>query len=87
MICGSMGTQPFYVKKYGRKELPNVSNVQVNVCKLNDGVSLEEYNEVTEDYVKWSKKNDVETFYVRHFPLFSHSTTVNPLEIMKSRKF
>lgn len=25
MICGSMGTQPFYVKRYGRKELPNVS--------------------------------------------------------------
>jgi CDP-6-deoxy-D-xylo-4-hexulose-3-dehydrase len=25
MICGSMGTQPFYVRKYGRKELPNVS--------------------------------------------------------------
>ena len=25
MICGSMGTQPFYVKKYGRKELPNSS--------------------------------------------------------------
>ena len=25
MICGSMGTQPFYVKKYGRLELPNVS--------------------------------------------------------------
>tara|TARA_R110002167_G_scaffold45006_2_gene135236 strand:- start:1770 stop:2915 length:1146 start_codon:yes stop_codon:yes gene_type:complete len=25
MICGSMGTQPFYVKKYGRNELPNVS--------------------------------------------------------------
>lgn len=23
MICGSMGTQPFYVKKYGKKELPN----------------------------------------------------------------
>ena len=27
MICGSMGTQPFYVKRYGRKELPNVSMV------------------------------------------------------------
>ena len=27
MICGSMGTQPFYVKKYGRKELPNVSYI------------------------------------------------------------
>ena len=25
MICGSMGTQPFYVKKYGRLKLPNVS--------------------------------------------------------------
>ena len=27
MICGSMGTQPFYVKKYGGLELPNVSVV------------------------------------------------------------
>ena len=27
MICGSMGTQPFYVKKYGKLELPNVSIV------------------------------------------------------------
>lgn len=27
MICGSMGTQPFYVKQYGRKELPNVSYI------------------------------------------------------------
>jgi|TARA_R110002167_G_scaffold20002_14_gene73479 CDP-6-deoxy-D-xylo-4-hexulose-3-dehydrase len=25
MICGSMGTQPFYVKRYGKKELPNAS--------------------------------------------------------------
>ena len=23
MICGSMGKQPFYVKKYGKKYLPN----------------------------------------------------------------
>ena len=61
------------------EELPNVSNVQVNVCKLKEGVSLKEYNAVTEDYIKWSKKNNVETFYVRHFPLFSHGTTGNPL--------
>ena len=27
MICGSMGTQPFYVKKYGRKKLTNVSKI------------------------------------------------------------
>jgi len=25
MICGSMGTQPFYVKEYGKLKLPNVS--------------------------------------------------------------
>ena len=25
MICGSMGIQPFYVKKYGRQELPIAS--------------------------------------------------------------
>jgi CDP-6-deoxy-D-xylo-4-hexulose-3-dehydrase len=27
MICGSMGTQPFYVKEYGRLELPNVKEI------------------------------------------------------------
>jgi CDP-6-deoxy-D-xylo-4-hexulose-3-dehydrase len=27
MICGSMGTQPFYVKEYGKLELPNVTEV------------------------------------------------------------
>jgi len=27
MVCGSMGTQPFYVKRYGRLELPNVTEV------------------------------------------------------------
>ena len=29
MICGSMGTQPFYVKEWGRKELPNVTMVDL----------------------------------------------------------
>lgn len=32
LICGSMGTQPFYIKKYGRIELPNVS--KVDTCGL-----------------------------------------------------
>ena len=27
MICGSMGTQPFYVKRHGKLELPNVSEI------------------------------------------------------------
>ena len=29
MICGSMGTQPFYVKKYGKLELPNVTIIDL----------------------------------------------------------
>ncbi len=29
MICGSMGTQPFYIKEWGRKELPNVTMVDL----------------------------------------------------------
>jgi CDP-4-dehydro-6-deoxyglucose reductase, E1 len=32
LICGSMGTQPFYTEIYGRKELPNVS--QVDDCGI-----------------------------------------------------
>ena len=32
LICGSMGTQPFYIKKYGRVELPNVT--KVDTCGL-----------------------------------------------------
>ena len=32
MICGSMGTQPFYVKRYGRFELPNVMNIDKYGC-------------------------------------------------------
>lgn len=27
LICGSMGIQPFYIKEYGRLELPNVSKI------------------------------------------------------------
>ena len=41
------------------QELPNVANVQVNVCKLNEGVTMDQYEVVTQDYVSWSKKNNV----------------------------
>ena len=34
------------------EELPNISNVQVNVCKLKEGVSLKEYNAVYDEYSK-----------------------------------
>ena len=33
-------------------------SVQAQICNLNDGVSLSDYNKVTEKYKKWAKKND-----------------------------
>ena len=49
MICGSMGPQPFYVKKYGRVELPNVSIIDELGCYVPNNPSLTE-----EDIVKVS---------------------------------
>ena len=37
-------------------------NFQVNFCKLNDGSSMEDYSDAVNNYIKWSKKNDVEAF-------------------------
>jgi len=49
MICGSMGTQPFYVKKYGRKELPNVSQIDKYGFYIpnHPGLSKEEILKIT----------------------------------------
>jgi hypothetical protein len=38
------------------EELPNVANVQVNICKLKEGVSLKEYKEVTQELCQMVKK-------------------------------
>lgn len=32
LICGSMGTQPFYVDRFGRRELPNASIIDRQGC-------------------------------------------------------
>lgn len=45
LICGSMGTQPFYVKKYGRLELPNVS--KVDKC----GMYIPNHPQLTEEEI------------------------------------
>ena len=54
-------------------------NVQVNVCSLNEGKSLAQYNRMNEKYFAWAKANGVETTFVRHTPLFSHANGNNPL--------
>ena len=45
MICGSMGTQPFYVKHYGRLELPNVSLID------RDGFYVPNHPKLTTDEI------------------------------------
>ena len=52
-------------------------NFQVNFCKLNDGSSMEDYADAVDNYIKWSKKNDVEVYVSRQMPLFPHDNFVS----------
>jgi hypothetical protein len=53
-------------------------NVQANLCKLNPGVSEEDYDDMVNDYFDWARKNDVEPVFVRQKPVFSHANASNP---------
>ncbi len=59
MICGSMGTQPFYVKHYGELKLPNVSVIDKygfyvpNNPKLSSEEILFISNIINEEITKW----------------------------------
>jgi CDP-6-deoxy-D-xylo-4-hexulose-3-dehydrase len=50
MICGSMGIQPFYVKHYGRLELPNVSLID------RDGFYVPNHPKLTVDEITFISK-------------------------------
>ena len=54
LICGSMGTQPFYIKKYGRVELPNVT--KIDECGLyipnHPNLTEEEINRMCDCIIK-----------------------------------
>ena len=54
----------------------NYFNFQVNFCKLNEGNSMEDYSAAVDDYIKWSKKNDVEVYVARQMPLFPHDNFI-----------
>ena len=49
-------------------------SIQAQMCKLNEGVTIAQYDKLINKYIKWSKKNDVETFFARQIPLFTHDT-------------
>ena len=52
--------------------------IQANICRLNEGISMERYEALNERYFNWAKKNDVETFLALQSPHFQHGEFDNP---------
>ena len=55
-------------------------NLQGNLCTLNPGKTIAQYDRLVEDYFEWSVENDVEVIFVRQVPLYSHADANNPLK-------
>jgi hypothetical protein len=53
-----------------------VSNLQIQLCKLNDGVTMKEYDAMISEYFQWAKENDVETFFSRQTALYPHNSFI-----------
>ena len=51
-----------------------VFNLQVQLCTLKDNASMKQYDEMIADYVKWSRKHDVELAFARQTPLYPHNS-------------
>ena len=44
--------------------------LQMNLCALKPGKTMANYNRVMDDYIEWSRENDVEIFVLRLTPMF-----------------
>ena len=52
---------------------PNApQNVQSQLCTLNKGKSMAQYEKMFNKYIAWSKANDVELTVVRTMPFITH---------------
>ena len=56
--------------QYSGIDLARGNALQMNLCSLNSGKSMANYNRVFDSYVEWSKENDVEVFAIRATPIF-----------------
>ena len=54
-----------------------VSNLQIQLCNLNDGVTMKEYDAMISEYFEWAKKNDVETYFARQTALYAHNSFID----------
>ena len=52
--------------------------IQANICRLNDGITMERYEALNARYFKWAEKNKVETFVALQTPHFQHGDFDNP---------
>ena len=52
------------------------SNLQIQLCKLNEGVTMNDYDSLINEYFKWAKKNDVEVFFARQTPLYPQNSFI-----------
>jgi hypothetical protein len=52
-------------------------NVQTQLCTLKPGKTMAQYNRLNDKYVAWSKKNGVETTFVRSMPFITHRNPNN----------
>ena len=53
-------------------------NIQANMCKLNPGVSMKEYDSMMDEYVEWAVSEEVDPVAVRQMPLFTHGNIRRP---------
>ena len=52
-------------------------NVQTQLCTLKPGKTMAQYNRLNDKYIAWSKKNGVETTFVRNMPFITHRNPNN----------
>ncbi len=53
-------------------------SVQVQLCTLNEGKSMRDYDAISARYRKWATKNDAEVALVRQYPFATHNNPANP---------
>ena len=52
--------------------------INAQICKLNEGKTMEDYHSLNDKFYKWTKKHDVELTVVSHVPFYSHGNFNNP---------
>ena len=77
LLAGSLAVADQH-EQYSGIALNQANVLQMNLCSLKPGKTMTNYNRVFNDYVEWSKENDVETFALRATPIFGGPVADGP---------